>query len=366
MSAYWQLTLAQLRLFVRNRQVLFWTLAFPIFFMLMFGAFIGKDNAQQATGILINQDDTPASQVMAQALQQQPVVKFKQSADLIGAETSLKNGDNQFIVVIPKGYMQSLQKAGVQNAAAHIRIYYDQTSVTKVQIGEIAISQVIDDVSKKTEHYHPLVQPDYIGMQGLHLRYIDFIVPGILAMMIMNNNLNGVAGQIASWRERAVLRRMQSTPLKASTFIGAQITARLLLNVIQVMIVILVGFLVFGTQVNGSWLLLFAFVILGTLAFMSIGFIIAGLAKTPESAGPIAGFISFPLLFLGGIFFPIQSMPPVVQYIVKTLPITQLSTALRQLMNIGAGLPTLWPQMLFLLAWAIAAFIVASFTFRWE
>jgi ABC-2 type transport system permease protein len=204
------------------------------------------------------------------------------------------------------------------------------------------------------------------GVQSLKLKYIDFLVPGIVAMMIMSNNLNGVAGQIASWRERGILRRMQSTPLSASTFIAAQITARLMLNGLQAVIVLLVGSLIFGTQVNGSWALLLLFVVLGTLAFMAIGFIVAGLAKTPESAGPIAGFISFPLLFLGGVFFPIKNMPEFLQPIIKLIPITHLTNALRQVMNVGADLTTLWPEATILGGWLIVAFVVASFTFKWE
>jgi ABC-2 type transport system permease protein len=214
--------------------------------------------------------------------------------------------------------------------------------------------------------YVPVVGIEPLGVQALQLRYIDFLVPGIVAMMIMSNNLNGVAGQIASWRERGVLRRMQSTPLKSSTFIAAQITARLVLNVAQALIVLLVGSLIFGTQVNGSWLLLLLFVVLGTLTFMSIGFIIAGVAKTPESAGPISGVISFPLMFLGGVFFSVSSMPEFLQPIVKSIPITQLSTALRQVMNVGAGLGDLWLEALLLSIWLVISFVVATFTFKWE
>jgi len=204
------------------------------------------------------------------------------------------------------------------------------------------------------------------GIQAIHLKYIDFLVPGIVAMMIMSNNLNGVAGQISAWRERGILRRLQSTPLHASTFIAAQITARLLLNGFQAFIVILIGSLFFGTQVNGSWFLVVLFIILGTLTFMSIGFIIAGLAKTPESASPIAGLISFPLLFLGGVFFPIQNMPEMLQPIVKIIPISHLATALRQVMNVGADLSALWVEAAVLGGWMIVAFIIASFTFKWE
>jgi ABC-2 type transport system permease protein len=99
---------------------------------------------------------------------------------------------------------------------------------------------------------------------------------------------------------------------------------------------------------------------------MSIGFIIAALAKTPESAGPIAGFISFPLLFLGGVFFPIKNMPDWLQPAVNTLPIAHLSTALRQVMNVGASLTDLWQEAALLGGWMVVAFVIASLSFKWE
>lgn len=90
------------------------------------------------------------------------------------------------------------------------------------------------------------------------------------------------------------------------------------------------------------------------------------MAKTPESAGPIAGVISFPLLFLGGVFFPIASMPEWFQPVVKALPIAPLANALRQVTNVGADIAALWSDTLLLALWMIANFIVASFTFKWE
>jgi ABC-2 type transport system permease protein len=99
---------------------------------------------------------------------------------------------------------------------------------------------------------------------------------------------------------------------------------------------------------------------------MSLGFIIAGLAKTPESAGPIASFISFPLLFVGGIFFPIKDMPEFLQPVIHALPIAQLSTALREVMNVGSGFLQLWPQFAYLGVWTAVAFWLASITFKWE
>jgi ABC-2 type transport system permease protein len=363
MRGYTQLTLAQLRLFARNRQFLFWSMLFPLFLMLMLGSFLGGGDVISLKGTVIDRDGSAESSRLAERFAAQEVIGLKPYAGEDEALAALKQGEVQLVIVIPEGYGQALAAA---QPAAKVLLYYDETNMAVSQVGISMVNQVVDQISKEMVRYRPAVSVQAEGVQSLDLQYIDFLVPGIVAMMIMSNNLNGVAGQIASWRERGILRRMQSTTLNASTFIAAQISSRLLLNGLQAVIVLLVGYFVFGTQVNGSWLLLLLFVVLGTLAFMAIGFIIAGTAKNPESAGPIAGFVSFPLLFLGGVFFPIDNMPEFLQPVVKLLPISHLTTALRQVMNVGADLTALWGEALLLCGWMAAAFIVASLTFRWE
>ncbi|MDQ0878721.1 ABC-2 type transport system permease protein [Paenibacillus sp. V4I3] len=366
MKAYRQLTLAQLRLFGRNRQVLFWTLVFPIFFMVMLGSFLGKGDSTSLSVTVIDQDQTTASKALLSSMKQLSILKLTESTDLNAAMKDLKHGDRQLVVAVPKGYEAAVSAKSASMQGSKLTVYFDETSQTTNQIGLPIMSQIADGISKQIVGYTPVVTIQSQAVQSLNLKYIDFLVPGIVAMMIMSNNLNGVAGQIASWRERGILRRLQSTPLQPRSFIAAQITARLLLNGAQAMIVLLIGSLIFGTQVNGSWILLLMFVILGTLTFMSIGFIIAALAKTPESAGPIAGFVSFPLLFLGGVFFPIKNMPDWLQPVVKLLPISHLSSALRQIMNVGASLADVWREAALLGGWMLVAFIIASLTFKWE
>jgi len=368
-AAYIQLTLAQLRIFARNRQMLFFTLLFPLLLMIMLGSFIGKGGGVSLDTVIVDHDSTPQSQSMIAALQAQSVSPLNAviSPDETQALDQLKKGDKQFVIIIPKGYGDQIAAYSTSSAAAgKLDVYYDETDAARANVGLAVIGQLVEGVSKNITQYKPAVTIEGKGVRSLNLKYIDFLVPGIVAMMIMSNNLNGVAGQISSWRERGILRRMQSTTLRAPIFIAGQITARLLLNCIQALIVILIASWFFDTQVNGSWWLLILLVVLGTLTFMAIGFIIAGVAKTPESAGPIAGVISFPLMFLGGVFFPINSMPEGFQAVVKLLPISHLSTAFRQVMNIGAGFGELWPQIALLGGWTIVAFIVASFTFRWD
>ncbi|WP_374723026.1 ABC transporter permease [Peribacillus tepidiphilus] len=364
MRAYWQLTLTQLRIFLRNRQVLFWTLAFPIFLMVMLGSFLGNGNGISLSIGVVDQDRSLQSKEFMTILMKNEAIDVEKENSKNDALSKLKKGDVQLVVVIPKGYDTSLSSAKVEPFS--IPVYYNETNFAVSQVGLQLVNNAVDGISKEKADYQPVVVTDTIGIETLNLKYIDFLVPGIVAMMIMSNNMNGVAGQIAAWRERGILRRMQGTTLKASTFIAAQITARLILNGLQALIVLVVAQLIFGVEVRGSWFTLISFVILGTLAFMAIGFIIAGIAKTPESAAPIAGFLSFPMLFLGGVFFPIKNMPEFLQPIVHILPIAHLSHALRETMNVGASFMSLGTEALILGCWLVGAFIVASYTFKWE
>jgi ABC-2 type transport system permease protein len=363
MRAYWQLTLAQLRIFARNKQVLFFTLLFPIILMLALGTFAGNDSSLSLTIGLIDSDQSDSSKVLTERFNKNEGLETITFKNVKSGKEALKNGDIQLFMEIPKGYENNLEE---KNEPSTLPVYYNEKNLTTSELGLTVVNGIIDQYSKDLANYEPVVSIEKVGIKALTIRYVDFLVPGIVAMMIMSNNMNGVAGQISAWRERGILRRMQGTRLKASTFIAAQITARLLLNGTQALLVVLISHFVFSIHVAGSWLALIFFIILGTLAFMALGFIIAGIAKNPESAGPIAGFINFPMLFLGGVFFPINTMPDIIQPIVKILPIAHLSSALRETMNLGTPFLQLGTETLVLGCWLIGGFIVASYVFKWE
>ncbi len=363
MRAYLQLTLAQLRIFSRNRQVLFFTLLFPIILMLALGTFVGGDNNLSLSVGIVNNDKSDASKQLEELFQKNEGVKTEYFDNLEVGKAAVKNGDIPLLLEIPKGYGVGIE---AEKAPFSLPVYFNETNLAAAELGLTVITGIVDQFSKQLVDYEPVVTIQSFGIEAKTIRYVDFLVPGIVAMMIMSNNMNGVAGQIAAWRERGILRRMQGTTLKASTFIAAQITARLLLNGSQALLVLLIANLVFNVEVAGSWLALIFFVVLGTLAFMSLGFIIAGIAKNPESAGPIAGFVTFPMLFLGGVFFPISNMPELLQPFVKILPIAHLSSALRETMNIGTPFLALGWETLILSCWLIGGFAIASYVFKWE
>lgn len=363
MNAYIQLTIAQLKLFARNKTVIFWTTLFPLFLMVVLGLFLGGGNSLTISVAWIDEDQSQYSQSMRSSFESVEAIELEERADVDLAKEEVQSGDLSFVIHIPKGFGEEITSG---NETPNFEVFYDETDQAVAQLGFAIIEQAVDVTNKDIVGYEETVFFEKKGIQSLQLTYLDFLVPGIAALMILSSNMNGVAAQISSWRERGVLRRLQSTGLPASTFIAAQITARLVLYGSQALLVLLVGIFLLGAQMNGSWLLLFFYLILGTLVFMSLGFIIASLAKSPEHASPIAGFISFPMLFLGGIFFPITNMPEFLQPIVYALPISHLSDVLREVMNVGAGIVDLWVPTAILGAWFIVCFSIASWSFKWE
>ncbi|RIW32506.1 ABC transporter permease [Bacillus salacetis] len=363
MRAYWQLTLAQLRIFARNKQVLLFTLLFPIILMLALGSLVGGGNTVSLTAGVADLDQTDASNDLMDQFYENEGVETKQFKTVKAGKEAVENGDIELLIEISAGYEESLDG---EEQAFTLPVYYNEKNLENSELGLTVVNGIIDQYSKDLVDYQPLVTVKKVGIEALDIRYIDFLVPGIVAMMILNNNMNGVSGQISAWRERGILRRMQGTRLKASTFIAAQITARLMLNGTQAMLIVLIANLIFGIDVAGSWLALIFFIVLGTLVFMSLGFVIAGMAKNPESAGPIAAFVTFPLLFLGGVFFPVSGMPDIVQPIVNFLPIVHLSSALRETMNLGTPFLELGTETLIMGVWLVGGFMLASYVFKWE
>lgn len=362
MKAYLQLVRAQLLLFARNKNSFIWSLLLPIFMMIALGTLLGGNSNQFSLDVAImDHDHTASSQQIIQAIKKAPGVSVLSVLEQ-EALAKLKQNNLQMVIIIPKGYGATLKKG----AQATITVYQDKSNLTTSQIGTALINGTVDQINKKLAHFTPRISIMEKGVTTHSLKYMDFLVPGILSLLIMSNNLNGVAGQIASWRERSILRRMQGTPLTSATFIAGQMTARIIINVFQAVIVLLIAQLFFDVQVYGNWGTLFFFLLLGTFTFMSIGFIIASLAKTPESAAPIAGLVSFPMMFIGGIFFPVRKLPDILQYIVKAIPIGHLTDALRGIMNNGATFASLQIPLLVLGGWAVASFIIAALTFRWD
>jgi ABC-2 type transport system permease protein len=211
----------------------------------------------------------------------------------------------------------------------------------------------------------PLVVPEPRTIQTENLNFISYFVPSMLGLSVMQVGIFAAIPLVAD-REKLILKRLAATPLRRWQLVGSNVLMRLLIAMVQAIIIVAVGVLAFGVEVTGSVAAVAGFVILGALAFLALGYVVASYADTEDAANGMTSVIQFPMMFLSGTFFPIDEMPDILQSIARIIPLTYLSDALRQVMVGGAAFAPLWVCAAVLLGWLVVCFGIASVKFRWQ
>ncbi len=360
MKPFNKLLIASFKQFFRDRTALFFTFAFPLLFMIIFGIVFSGDNDISYDVGLVNQDNSAIGTTLSESLQKVPIFKISEGTlDKLLAE--LKKGDLRAVIQVPAD-VQSTIRGG---KTAEIIVYYDPSQTTSSQIILSALDQIISEANNLITRQPVVLELSEQSIQTHNLRNIDYLVPGILAMSILFLGLFGALPMV-EWREKQVLKRFGATPLRRSTIVFSQVAYRLILAVIQTLIIISVAYFVFKVEVVGSWALLFGLVILGTLTLVSIGYLAVSRSRTTESAMPIIQLIQFPMLFLSGVFFPVDFMPAFMRPLVDILPLTYLGDAFRQVMVEATPLHSMIVNLVVLTGWFVVSMVLAIRFFRWE
>jgi ABC-2 type transport system permease protein len=362
MALWWALFTASVKMFVRNRLALFFSLFLPLLIMLIFGVLNFEGSTSIDLGI-VDEAQSEHSAAFRAALADADYLEITDGGR--GDElAALEAGDRDFVLVIPDGFTPTLQ--GETGLVA----FASTADPAQAQVGRGLLQQAVggaiaaaSGIPIPTGGFSAPVTFESVASRDLG--YIDFLVPGIVGMTVMQLGLFGVAFGFVQLKRTGALRRLFATPTSPAYFLSAQVASRLVLGYVQVAILIGIG-IWFGLQMFGSWLVLAAIVGLGFMIFLAVGYGIAGWAKNEDQAAPVANLISLPMLFLSGVFFPRDAMPEVLRGVTGFMPLTYVNEALRGVMNEGAGFTDLGPQLLGMAIWAIIAFTVAVLLFKWE
>ena len=203
------------------------------------------------------------------------------------------------------------------------------------------------------------------GTNGSADQGLNYLVPSILAMSLMQLGIYG-ALPLVQQREKLILKRLATTPLNPLSFVGANAAVRLALGLLQAVLLIGVGINFFGVVIVGNLALVLAIVLLGAAVFTAIGYVVATYASTEETATLVTNLITFPLMFLSGVFFPIDQMPDFLQPVAVVLPLTYLADALRQVMVGSTPFVPLLVGMGVLTAWLFTSVVITARQFRWQ
>ena len=365
MRAFIAVFVARYKQFVRNRGALFFSFLFPIIFILLFGWAFQNMNTQTFKVGLSDEGSPQTTSYITQGLEsvviQNNQKEFKtQSGNLADLLSALKNGSLDAVIVIPNG-MDTLSPG--QSGA--IQVYYDASLMENQQTLIPAIYQVINAIDQQLGGYTPLISMQQKSVQSHQLRYIDFLLPGVLGMTLMFIGVQGGL-PIIQQRQAHIIKRLGCTPLRRSMLVLGDVVFRMIVVLLSAALIILVGRLVFNVRMVGNWLRLCGITLLGSLVLVNVGYVIAAFVKTQESAMPVVQMVNLPMMILSGTFFPVASMPAFIEPLVKILPLTYLNDALRQIMVAGTPLYSMTTDIAVLAAWAVVTLAVTIRFFRWD
>ena len=208
--------------------------------------------------------------------------------------------------------------------------------------------------------------PERQTVSGRGLRYVDWVLPGVLAMNIMFSSLWGVGWVVVRYRKNGVLRRLQATPLSAFEFLGAQVLSRLAVVVGASVLVYVGADLFLNFIMRGSYFALLLVYTAGALCLISLGLIVAARLRTEELADGVLNLLSWPMLLLSGVWFSMEGASPAAQAVSNLLPLTHLVNAARRVMLDGAGVSQVLPEIAILVASALILLLTAARLFRWN
>ena len=196
-------------------------------------------------------------------------------------------------------------------------------------------------------------------------RYIDFLIPGLLGMNLMNSGMWGIGFALVDMRQRKLLKRFVATPMRRSDFLLALTSSRLVLMVIEIVLLLSLGVLVFHMRVLGSLFSILLLATIGAVAFGGLGLLTASRAQKIESVSGLMNLVMMPMWIFSGVFFSAERFPAILQPFIRALPLTALNDALRATILQGAPLETQAGRLLILIAWGGLSFVLALRWFRW-
>ena len=352
---------------MRNRQGLFWALIFPLLLVVVFGLFDFRGVTPTGFAV-VDHSAGPNSERLRELLGEIDLLDIEDldPADVEAqgeARQRLVDGDLGYLLVIPLGLDDPAAEGHVEDIVP-VTLVYATRNPERNQLIERAVYGLVVDVLTRGEPVLPrrLVTSEVI--ETPEVDYFDSVLLGLLGLGIMTNSIISIAVRISTYRNQAVLKRLLATPLPVWKFFAGETLAHLALALVQALIILAVGVFVFGGSIHGNlgWVLLV--VLLGSVVFLNIGFILSAWARSPAAASGMGNAVALPMMFLAGTFFSTASLPWVLPYAAMVLPLTPMLDALREVAINSVPLWETWPHLAALAVWAAATALLAVRVFR--
>jgi ABC-2 type transport system permease protein len=367
----------------RNRLGLVLLIVMPLFMMVMVGFIYPSNGTISDLQVGVVNEDAGFNGVFApsqgfliglnQINNQTHMLIMSNVSSIADLTDQVQRGQLEGGIVIPSNFSQSIM-SGQQGT---IIIVSDESNpqisatiqgALKGVFGAMSTQLAINNVKPlNATNSLAVVQPYSIQTQGVvsgNPSYFDFIAPGIMAMTVMMSVMTGLPVAISQEKEIGTMDGMMVAPVNRLSILLGKTIAQTARGLIQGVIILALAIGIFGVAIQGNILLVFALLLLGVFSFVGLGIVVTSFTKDQETAQMLMMTLMFPMMFLGGVFFPIQQMPWYMQTIAQFLPLTYASNALRKVMVLGAGVPQIANELIILIAFGVVMIAIALPVFR--
>ena len=333
--------------FIRDKSALGWNFLFPILIVMGF-AFAFSDKSIDVYKVGVYGEITESTKQQYPFLSTE-YIKFVNISNLKPAIAKVEKHKLDMLLDLEKN-----------------QYWINNESPSGYMLEKLLIASQFPTTSPHIQKPHNALVFNKKQVSGAEIRYVDWLLPGVLAMNIMFSALFGVGYVIVRYRKNGVLKRLKATPLTAAEFLCAQVISRLWLVMLITIIVYIGSYLLLDVPMFGSYLNLLLMFILGSISMISIGLLIATRTASEEFAGGILNLISWPMMFLSGVWFSLEGIHPLLQKAALIFPLTHLINGARAVMIDGAGFMEIMPYLITLTVMSAVLLTIGALLFRWE
>ena len=370
-NKFWWMIRKELISLKRHPARLVSILAFPIIMILLFGYGMGGEMTDLPI-VIVSQDGGNLTDLTVDTIKSTETYHVVEVIDSLSeGKARVDSGEVKAAIILPPDYDSDddQQKA--------VTLYLDSSDQMASQIIESStqgifyrLSNMVAQTSVSTQdanitpslgHSLDNFKDDislHINRIYGNIKYIDFLVPAILGMTIMMSCMMGMGSTIAGERETGELARLFMTPTSVATVIGGKIAAKLLIELVRALILIFMAILLFHVSIKGGFLQTFIVLVIGALCFVGFGIMLSARTSTQEDYAQVSLPFSMPMMFVSGVFYPIETMPWILQKLAYIFPLTYLNDAMRGIMLKGQTLGDVWMDLVVLIGFTILFFII--------
>jgi ABC-2 type transport system permease protein len=357
----------------------------PIFMMAMVGfIYPSETSLNNVPMALVNEDEGFAYSNLGSTLlltlkninEDEEMMTLVNASNLEEVREMIQTGEAEGGIIISSDFTESI----INGQQGTITIVSDESNPQMSTMIQTVMNQVFEQIGTIQAQQNiaeqleidfntalAVVKPYDVQIKGSiegEFSYFDFIAPGIMAMTVMMSVMTGLPAAISQEREIGTLDGMMVAPINRLSVILGKTIAQMARGILQGSLILVLAMMLFGVTIHGNILLVFALMLLGVFSFVGLGVVLTSFAKNQETATMLMTTIMFPMMFLSGVFFPIEQMPWFMQGISKFLPLTYVTDALRKVMVLGADISALVNELSILIIFGVVMTAIALPVFK--